>query len=71
LPPLRGAAPEGLGQAGRPLCRQRVKVPAADLYQVQLRYHNGANRINLGISGGVDGGSNRFDIYGVRRLKVK
>jgi hypothetical protein len=53
------------------LCRQRVKVPAAGLYRVQLRYHNGANRINLGISGSVDGASNRFDIYGVRRLKVK
>ena len=26
---------------------------AAGLYQVQVRYHNGANQINLGISGGV------------------
>ena len=28
-------------------------MPAAGVYQVQLRYHNGANQINLGISGGV------------------
>jgi hypothetical protein len=32
---------------------ERIKVPAAGLYQVQVRYHNGANQINLGISGGV------------------
>jgi hypothetical protein len=30
-----------------------VVVPAAGIYQAQLRYHNGANQINLGISGGV------------------
>jgi hypothetical protein len=30
-----------------------IKVPAAGLYEIQLRYHNGANQINLGISGGV------------------
>jgi hypothetical protein len=30
-----------------------VKVSEAGLYQVQLRYHNGANQVNLGISGGV------------------
>jgi hypothetical protein len=30
-----------------------VEVPAAGIYQMQLRYHNGANQINLGISGGV------------------
>jgi hypothetical protein len=30
-----------------------IKVPAAGVYQVQVRYHNGANQINLGISVGV------------------
>jgi hypothetical protein len=30
-----------------------IKAPAAGRYQVQVRYHNGANQINLGISGGV------------------
>lgn len=30
-----------------------IRVPAAGLYQVQVRYRNGANQINLGISGGV------------------
>jgi hypothetical protein len=30
-----------------------VRVPQAGDYAVQVRYHNGANQINLGISGGV------------------
>ena len=30
-----------------------IKVPSAGNYAVQVRYHNGANQINLGISGGV------------------
>jgi hypothetical protein len=30
-----------------------IKVPAAGDYAVQVRYHNGANQVNLGISGGV------------------
>lgn len=30
-----------------------VRVPAAGDYAVQVRYHNGANQVNLGISGGV------------------
>jgi hypothetical protein len=30
-----------------------IEVPVAGVYQVQVRYHNGANQINLGISGGV------------------
>jgi hypothetical protein len=30
-----------------------VRVPAAGAYAVQVRYHNGANQVNLGISGGV------------------
>jgi hypothetical protein len=32
---------------------QDVRVPAAGGYAVQVRYHNGANQVNLGISGGV------------------
>jgi hypothetical protein len=31
----------------------RIDIPEAGNYQVQLRYGNGANQINLGISGGV------------------
>jgi hypothetical protein len=41
---------------GRPADRfvvNGVKLPSAGVYQVQLRYHNGANQVNLGISGGV------------------
>jgi len=30
-----------------------IQVPAAGNYAVQVRYHNGANQVNLGISGGV------------------
>jgi hypothetical protein len=30
-----------------------VRVPQAGDYAVQVRYHNGANQVNLGISGGV------------------
>jgi len=30
-----------------------VQVPQAGDYAVQVRYHNGANQVNLGISGGV------------------
>ena len=30
-----------------------VTVPSSGVYQIQVRYHNGANQINLGISGGV------------------
>lgn len=33
--------------------RTAVAVAQPGTYQVQLRYHNGANQINLGISGGV------------------
>jgi hypothetical protein len=28
-------------------------VPQAGAYALQIRYHNGANQVNLGISGGV------------------
>jgi hypothetical protein len=41
---------------GRPLdlfVVNGVRIPNAGLYQVQLRYHNGSNQVNLGISGGV------------------
>jgi hypothetical protein len=30
-----------------------IKVPTAGSYSLQVRYHNGANQVNLGISGGV------------------
>jgi hypothetical protein len=30
-----------------------IKAPATGDYAVQIRYHNGANQVNLGISGGV------------------
>jgi hypothetical protein len=30
-----------------------VRVPQAGDYALQVRYHNGANQVNLGISGGV------------------
>ncbi len=42
-------------QWGRPGDTLHVDVPVTEAgqYQVQLRYHNGANQINLGISGGV------------------
>ncbi|ALK98704.1 esterase [Massilia sp. WF1] len=30
-----------------------IRAPAAGRYAVQVRYHNGANQVNLGISGGV------------------
>jgi hypothetical protein len=45
-----------LANWGKPQDRfsvQDVTVPAAGDYAVQLRYHNGANQVNLGISGGV------------------
>jgi hypothetical protein len=32
---------------------QDVRVPQAGRYALQVRYHNGANQVNLGISGGV------------------
>jgi len=32
---------------------ERIAVPAAGTYQVQVRYHNAVNQVNLGISGGV------------------
>jgi hypothetical protein len=51
----RFAAPH-LADWGRPGDRftvRDVRVPAAGDYALQVRYHNGANQVNLGISGGV------------------
>jgi hypothetical protein len=45
-----------LANWGQPLDRftvRDVRVPRAGAYAVQVRYHNGANQVNLGISGGV------------------
>ncbi|MES2898581.1 MAG: esterase [Pseudomonadota bacterium] len=44
---------QGWGQPGEVLVTNPIAVARAGAYQVQLRYHNGANEINLGISGGV------------------
>lgn len=41
------------GKPGDRFAVNAIAVPAAGRYQVQVRYHNGANQINLGISGGV------------------
>ncbi|WP_322402921.1 esterase [Massilia luteola] len=45
-----------LADWGRPVDRftvRDVRVPGTGDYAVQVRYHNGANQVNLGISGGV------------------
>jgi hypothetical protein len=49
------AAPRLLnwGAPGEQLAIDGIDVATAGRYQVQLRYYNGANQINLGISGGV------------------
>ena len=41
------------GQPADRFAVRDVRVPQAGDYAVQVRYHNGANQINLGISGGV------------------
>jgi hypothetical protein len=41
------------GQPADRFAVRDVRVPAAGRYAVQVRYHNGANQVNLGISGGV------------------
>ncbi|MBQ5947213.1 esterase [Massilia sp. ST3] len=54
-PNARFAAPH-LANWGRPDDRfavERIRVTQPGRYQVQLRYHNAANQVNLGISGGV------------------
>ena len=44
---------EAWGQPGDRFTVERIAIPAAGNYQVQVRYHNAANQVNLGISGGV------------------
>ena len=54
-PSARFAEPH-LKNWGKPADRFTVtpiRVPQAGNYALQIRYHNGANQINLGISGGV------------------
>lgn len=41
------------GESGDRFAVGPIPIPMAGNYQVQLRYHNGANQINLGISAGV------------------
>lgn len=41
------------GRPGDRFAVERIAVPAAGNYAVQVRYHNAANQVNLGISGGV------------------
>ncbi|QOY93773.1 esterase [Massilia sp. UMI-21] len=54
-PNARFAAPHlrAWGQPGDRYAVERLDVPTAGTYQVQVRYHNAANQVNLGISGGV------------------
>ena len=54
-PNARFAAPHlaNWGQPGDRFAVDRIEVSRPGLYQVQLRYHNAANQVNLGISGGV------------------
>ena len=54
-PNARFAQPhvKGWGQPGDSFAVEGVKVEQAGRYRVQLKYHNAANQINLGISGGV------------------
>ncbi|MFC0253339.1 MGH1-like glycoside hydrolase domain-containing protein [Massilia consociata] len=54
-PNARFAAPHlaAWGQPGDRFAVERIDVAAPGTYQVQVRYHNAANQVNLGISGGV------------------
>ncbi len=54
-PNARFAEPRlaGWGKPGDRFAVNDVRVPRAGEYALQVRYHNGANQINLGISGGV------------------
>jgi hypothetical protein len=47
------AAHKNWGKPGEQLEMGPVDIAKAGSYQLQLRYYNGANEINLGISGGV------------------
>lgn len=44
---------EGWGQPGDRFAVERIEVAAPGRYQVQVRYHNAANLVNLGISNGM------------------
>jgi hypothetical protein len=54
-PNARFAEPhlEGWGKSGDSFAVDGVRVTQAGDYTIQVRYHNGANQVNLGISGGV------------------
>lgn len=54
-PDARFTAPHlaGWGQPGDRFAVERIEVKQAGDYRVQVRYHNGANQVNLGISNGV------------------
>jgi hypothetical protein len=54
-PNARFAEPhlEGWGKSGDSFAVDGVRVTQAGDYAIQVRYHNGANQVNLGISGGV------------------
>ncbi|MEW6760266.1 MAG: esterase [Pseudomonadota bacterium] len=43
----------GWGQPGDRFAVERIEVAAPGRYQVQVRYHNAANLVNLGISNGM------------------
>lgn len=51
--PLAGAPMKDWGAPGAALDIGGIGVTRPGVYQVQIRYHNAANQINLGISGGV------------------
>ncbi|UUZ47237.1 hypothetical protein LP420_27815 [Massilia sp. B-10] len=51
--PVPGAPLRDWGKTGDVLVLDGVDVSQAGQYQLQVRYFNGANQINLGISGGV------------------
>ncbi|MBZ2209224.1 MGH1-like glycoside hydrolase domain-containing protein [Massilia soli] len=52
---VRFAAPhlKDWGKPGDRFAVDAVRIDSAGQYRVQIQYHNGANQINLGISGGV------------------
>lgn len=54
-PNPRFSAPhiKGWGKPGDRFVVEGIKMDSAGLYRVQVQYHNAANQINLGISGGV------------------
>lgn len=54
-PDARFSAPrlQDWGKPGDRFAVNGIRIAKAGNYQLQIRYHNGANQINLGISGGV------------------